>query len=73
MWHVVDNSLINHFADILIQSYPINARWHEGMIADLLMKKTPNNWSDSAIFEIWMIPVICDSLFSTSRHLKSYP
>ena len=40
MKHGVDDSLIHHTADILIQKYPntVNARWHEVRNVDVIEK-----------------------------------
>ena len=57
MKHDVNDSLINHNADILIQHYPntMNERWHEGRSIDVIeeKKKPQNNLSDSEIYDIW--------------------
>ena len=52
MKHGVDDSLINHNVDIIIQNYPntLNARWQEGKSIDVIKQ---NDWSDSEICDVW--------------------
>ena len=71
MKHDVNDSLINHNADILIQHYPntMNERWHEGRSIDVIEEKTHHRTTyqtqKSTTFEhIIPIPI---SLCFTSR------